>query len=409
MSRKSILIFGAGINQLTLIKAARSLHLQTIVLDPFEDAPGKRLADHFYCVAGNDYERTREIALRHKVGGIVTSQMEKPMRLMARLAQELGLIFHSLEVTERSLDKWLMKQRFVEGGVPCARGVLIARTDTLEESRLADLAFPVIIKPKDGSSSQGVFRAESFEEIGTYRPVTQAFSRDRSVIIEEFLEGPEFSIESITSQGKTTVVQFTEKFITDFPHTVEMGHLQPAPLSLQERKSIEEAVIQAIDAIGIDFSASHTEIKLTEEGPKVIEIGARLGGDFISSYLTTASCGVDLDRAAVQVALGIPPDLARRRERYACIQYCRLPAGRRVREVGDWQEILDRPGVVFADLKVQPGDVIPEIRESKDRPGFVIVAGDSREAVLALGKKYREELAEYIRMQEPVQSPMQVQ
>ena len=109
---KSIMIFGAGLNQLELIREARNLGLTTIVIDPQEDPPGKSEADFFYWVDGTDYETTRTIALKHKVSGIVTGQMEKPLRLMARLAQELGFIFNSPEVTERCLDKWLMKGNF---------------------------------------------------------------------------------------------------------------------------------------------------------------------------------------------------------------------------------------------------------------------------------------------------------
>ncbi len=100
------MIFGAGLNQLELIREARALGLTTIVIDPRDDSPGRKEADHFYRIDGDDYESTRETALRHKAGGIVTGQMEKPLRMMARLAQDLGFVFNSPEVTERCIDKW---------------------------------------------------------------------------------------------------------------------------------------------------------------------------------------------------------------------------------------------------------------------------------------------------------------
>jgi len=106
---KSILIFGAGINQLTLIEAAKELGLISVVLDPGAEPPGKAKADFFYQVGKDDYKLTREIALKHQVAGIVTGQMENPLRLMARLAEEMGFIFHSPEVIERSTNKYLMK------------------------------------------------------------------------------------------------------------------------------------------------------------------------------------------------------------------------------------------------------------------------------------------------------------
>ncbi len=386
--KDSILIFGAGINQLTLIKSAKELDLSTIVLDPNVDAPGKNISDFFYSVKGNDYKTTKGIAIKHKVKGIVTSQMEKPMRLMAKLAQELGFIFHSPEVIERSLDKWLMKQSFISNKVPCAQGVLIKKDEIIQSQSLNILNFPLILKPKDSTSSQGVYKIDQFKDIEKYLPITLSFSKSGEVIIEEFLDGPEFSIEAITYKGKTKIVQFTEKFVTSSPRTVEMGHLQPASLTEEQKSIIIEVVIKAINAIGIDNSASHTEIKLTKKGPKIIEIGARLGGDFISSYLTQASCGVNMDKAAIQVALGFKPDLKHKWGKYSFIKYLELYVGKKIIVVGNWKEILNEPGVLFAHINVKPGDIISEITNSAKRPGFVIVDGDNKRNVLRKSKYY---------------------
>ena len=203
MENKSILIFGAGLNQITLIKAAEELGLTSIVLDPFDDAPGKNFADYFYKVDGNDYETTKKIAVEHKVSGIVTSQMEKPMRLMAMLAQELVLIFHTPEITEKSLDKWLMKQAFIENNVPCAKGKLYELNEEIEKEYISDLSFPLIIKPKDATSSQGVYKIDSFNELNMCRKIAESFSKTGEIIIEEFLDGREFSVEAMTYKKNT--------------------------------------------------------------------------------------------------------------------------------------------------------------------------------------------------------------
>lgn len=407
MNKQTILIFGAGLNQLTLIQAARDLGLKTIVVDPNPDAPGKPLADVFYPVGGEDYTTTRDIAIRHRVGGIVTSQMENPMRLMARLAEELGFIFHSREVTERSLDKWLMKQAFLAHGVPCAKGILLTDDQNLPIDRIQSMGFPLIIKPRDASSSQGVVRVDSLEDLAAYLPVSRRYSKVGQVVLEEFLRGPEYSVEGITFRGESKVVQITEKFVTPFPHTVEMGHLQPASLSPVEKQAVEECVLAAIQAIGIDNSASHTEIKVMAGRGRVIEIGARLGGDFISSYLVKSSRGVDMDRAAVQVALGQRPDLGKTKDQYACIRYLQLPVGGKVTGVKEWRQILAEPPVVFAHISVEAGETIPEITESKKRPGFVVVQGNSREEVLNAAEKYLETLAGRIQIVRQEESTIQ--
>jgi len=384
--KKSILIFGGGLNQYLLIKAAKDLDYISVVIDPLPDAPGKEIADFFYVVDGKDYETTKKVALKHSVSAIVTTQMEKPLRIMAKLAQDLQLQFHSPEVVERSLNKWLMKQQFLKNNIPCANGKLFLDNQGIREKDLNNLSFPLIMKPIDATSSQGVYKVENFNEIKKYENSTRKFSRNNGLIIEEFLDGPEYSIESITYKGHTTVCQFTEKFITPFPNTVEMGHLQPADLTFEQKGEIKNLVIAAINAIGIDNSASHTEVKLTKQGAKIVEIGARGGGDFISSYLILTSTGINMDEAIIKVALGESPDLLPKCSEYAFIKYFDLPVGKRVIRINDWAEVFEEKDIVFANISIKPGDIIEKITESKKRPGFIIVKGETRDKVLSIAE-----------------------
>ncbi len=156
MKDNSILIFGgAGINQLELIREANKLGLISVAIDPSENPPGKAESSFYYQVAGNDYEATKAIAMKHAVSGIVTGQMEKPMRLMARLAEEMGYIYHSAVVVERSLNKDLMKKAFVQHDVSCAKGKLFQAKESITEESLKTFQYPLIIKPIDAFSSRG--------------------------------------------------------------------------------------------------------------------------------------------------------------------------------------------------------------------------------------------------------------
>jgi carbamoyl-phosphate synthase large subunit len=395
-TRPTILIFGAGINQLELIREAIKLGIITVVVDPAAEPPGKPLSDFFYQVQGEDYDFTKRIALEHQVNGIVTGQMEKPLRLMARLACELNLTFHTPEALERSLDKWLMKQTFMANDIPCARGKLFTGYETITEESLSDFSYPLIIKPKDAFSSRGVYKVDRFEELSGHLEETRSFASDGDILVEEFLDGKEFSIESVTFKGITTIIQITEKFITPFPNTVEMGHLQPAPLSAKEQNSILKIVESAIRAIGIDNSASHTEVILTAKGPKMIEIGARLGGDFIASYLTKASTGVSMDKAAVQVALGFAPDLHKKHNHYSYVKYLELPIGKKVVKVESIDDLFELPGLVFAHIFVKAGDVIQPVTHSGLRPACIIVEADTSEKVMNYVQKYMDLLIKKI-------------
>ncbi|MBN2167001.1 MAG: ATP-grasp domain-containing protein [Marinilabiliaceae bacterium] len=397
---KTILIFGAGLNQYNLIQAAKNLGISSIVLDPNPVAPGKNIADYFYHVAGADYEMTKQIALKHHVNGLATTQMEKPLRLMAQLAQELNLLFHSKEVVERSLDKWLMKQAFAHNGVPCAKGYLLKNQNEVDKSICDKVGYPLIMKPKDATSSQGVFKVDCYEQVIKNREKTSYYSQNGEIILEEYLPGNEYSVESITYHGNTTIIQHTEKFITPFPYTVEMGHLQPAHLNIHQKNQIDRVVKAAINAIGIDNSASHAEIKLTPDGPKMVEIGARGGGDFISSNLTLASTGVNMDEAIINVALDEKPQVYQRLNQFSFIKYFELPVGKKIIKIEDYSTLFSYKNLVFANIAIKPGEKVEQITESKKRPGFVIVKGKNRSQVLNLAKDYSQNIISRIKMDE---------
>jgi len=391
---KSIMIFGAGLNQLELIREAKALGLVTVVVDPQEDPPGRAEADHFCRIDGNDYEATKAAAVRYGVSGIVTGQMEKPLRLMARLAHEMGFAFNSPEVTERCLDKWLMKQALAANRVPCAKGILVRQG---EEIHIPEwMGYPLIIKPRDAFSSRGVYRCEDRAAIDTFIRESRSFSSTGDVIIEEFLSGEEYSVESLTYNGETTVVQFTEKYITPYPRTVELGHLQPAELDLATKMEVSAAVRRALSALGVMNSASHTEVMVTESGPAIIEVGARLGGDFIGSYLTRASTGMSMDRAAVEIALGVSPSRKPSFRAFSMIRYLELPEGKIVEEVLPADDILSLPGVIFAAVFVSPGDIIMPVSHSALRPGCIIAEAETKSQTMSRIARYSGLLAKKI-------------
>ena len=307
---------------------------------------------------------------------------------MAKLAHELKFIFNSPEVTERCLDKWLMKEIFRANEIPCAEGILIKKDEETLEEQLNEITFPVIIKPRDAFSSRGVFKCTSINEVNAHLEKSRSFSSNGDILIEEFLEGREYSVEAITYRGETSIIQFTEKFITPYPATVETGHLQPAALTSMEQDAISSVVKRALKALGIENSASHTEIMMTQTGPKVIETGARPGGDFIASYLTKSSTGISMDRAVVQIALGLKPDTARKQSKYSMIRYIDLPAGKTVKEVMSVDDIKQLPGTVFVHIFIAPGDKTVPLTHSAQRPACILTEADDRKELLNRIEEY---------------------
>lgn len=389
------MIFGAGLNQLSLINTAKNLGLETIVIDPSTSPPGKLIADIYLQVGKDDYAQTKAIALKHKVSGIITAQMENPLLLMARLAEDLKLPFPSYASVMKSRDKYLMKKAFQAKKVPCAEGILVSPGTKITEAMLGNLDYPMILKPTDANSSKGVFRICKFEDIGKYRPISEEYSGRNEVILEEFLEGPMFSAESVTHEHQTTIVQFTERHkFSPYPHFTELAHIQPASFSQAELDSADKLVRSVIAALGLNNCAGHTEFKLTATGPKVIEHGARLGGDFNTSHLVPVSSGINIEKAAIQISVGERPELTPNLcKSWVMIKWLELEVGRTVDQVLPFQDIIDGENVCQADIYVKKGDVIPPLTDSSKRPGFVIVKANNRDELLAKADHFEKVLS----------------
>jgi biotin carboxylase len=395
LNKKAILIFGSGDNQLTLIKSAKEKY-STVVIDPYEDTPGRKFADEYCVVHPQDFDGTCRVVEEFNIKGIVTAQMENPLLMMSRIAEKYSFLFPSIKQIRRARNKFLMKEAFLKCGVPCAKGKLYLKDEKITEESLSGFNYPLIIKPADAFSSRGVVSINYFGEIADYEAAARTFSSDGSVVVEEFLEGKEFSVESLTYHGKTEIIQITEKIITDYPYTVEMGHIQPAELSDQQKAQVEAIVKKAISSLELDNCASHTELKLTHEGPKIIEIGARLGGDYISSYLTLHSTGVNMDAAAADIAMGNTPDIEIKCNGYSGIFYFHLDAGSRIKEINNWMEILKHPNVVHAGILIKAGDIIPPLTDSAKRTGFIIIKSNSRKSLFILRDELLPEIKRYI-------------
>jgi biotin carboxylase len=382
---ESILIFGGGLNQLTLIQSSKDLGYRTIVIDPIEDAPAKEIADMFEVVAPKDYEKTKEIALQYKVKGIVTCQMENPLLLMAQLAEELNFIFPSKESVLNARNKYLMKQCFLKNNVPCAKGILIKKDEEISEELCNGIGFPLIIKPVDSFSSRGVFKINSFSELENYLNNTRGFSSNGDILIEEFMEGPEVSVECVVQNGKTTIVQITDKIITPYPAAVEMGHIQPSELSSDIQEQIKTIVINAVKALGIDNCGGHAEVKVTKQGVKMVEMGARLGGDYITSHLVPLSTGVNIEAAIIKIAMGEYPDLTHKFNKASSISYLLLTTGKTIASIKafDKTEISTNAKNVY--LFIKEGQIVSDITDSAKRPACVILQNETRDSILKEG------------------------
>ena len=195
-----------------------------------------------------------------------------------------------------------MRQCFMGHGVPSPKFCL---TDGQIPDIIKDFSYPVIVKPTDRSGSRGVEKVLKQEDLQQAIDRACHESFQQKAVIEEFVEGREISVESISFKGKHYVLQITDKVTTEAPFFVELEHHQPSSLPEEIKTRVKEVVLNALDALYIQNGASHSELKITKDGDiRVIEIGARMGGDFIGSDLVKLSTGYDFLQGVIEIAFG---------------------------------------------------------------------------------------------------------
>lgn len=371
---KKLLVLAAGILQIPVIKKAHDKGLYVIAVDGNPNAIGLQYADKAIVANITSEEEMLEIAFREKIDGVIHPCSEVSMNVMGRINDEMHLHGISRDTALRATNKHLMREAFEAYGAPSP---LSFCTDNIDEGYklLLNIGGKVILKPSRNSGSRGIAMVESNI---TYSDYARLFdrsireSRDHSVMIEQYVEGPEFSVEIIVWNGDTYVLQVTDKKTTEAPYFVELGHSQPSLYPEEVVNSVRDAAMKGVKALHLNDCAAHAEVKYQDGKPYIMEIGARLGGDFISTELTHLSTGIDMVAAAIDVALGIKPDFSKVSEpQGVAIRYF-TPKPGMVKSIENIEELV-RPDVYDAEIYVKPGDVVREVKSSLDRSGHIIV------------------------------------
>lgn len=380
MNQNRILIFGGGKLQQYLINTAKKKGLFTIVIDPDKNAYCKDKADVFRVVGGQDYDATLSVAKEFEVKGVITSATDKPLVMMARVAEQLSLPCCSVSAAIASTDKLAMKKVFLENSVPCAAGVEIV--DSIDYKG----DFPVIVKPRDNSGSRGVFFCRSFKELESVVSEVSRHTKKNTILVEEYIAGQEYSIESLHWHGKTKVVQITKKTTSALPYNVELEHCQPAHLPSEVKLEVEKIISKIGDAFNFANCASHTEMKITPTGDiKVIETSPRLGGDYITSHLVPLSTGISMESLLLDIVTNELTEIPKMDSKVAKVIFFTFQPGKKCGEIGSRLHVLESlKGVVDIEFNLSPFDTFPVIKNSLDRYGHVILQANSEDEMLEL-------------------------
>lgn len=382
---KKIMILGASILQLPAIIKAKEMGLEVIAVDMDKNAIGFQYADICLEISTVDIPRVLDAAKRYNINGIMTLASDMPMRTVARVCSELNLPGINEETALRATNKVVMRECLYKSNVPIPQFYRVKDIDKYLDAIL-NIEGKKIIKPADNSGSRGVYLLEDDcdnEQKKYAFEYSKMYSRQGEIVVEEYMEGPEVSVEALSIDGSVHVIAITDKLTTGAPNFVEMGHSQPCRLSEEIKKDIERIAIKAIKSIGIENGPSHTEIIVTKSGPKIVEIGARLGGDNITTHLVPLSTGIDLVKSCIKIALGEKPNLNNREEKASAIRYLEIEKGR-ISEVLGVEEAKNIKGIKQVIILKNTGEYVNEITSSSDRVGFVISQADNVDSAIEI-------------------------
>lgn len=375
--------------QLPAIQKAKGLGLQVAVVDMDCNAPGILYADCYFEVSTNDVANILSVAEIFRPDAVMTLATDMPMRSVAAVAEKFGLHAISPDVAVRATDKIEMIRCFETYKIPHPWFEVITSEKELDTLLVKHLP-PFIMKPNDASGSRGVILVDDIQEVRGAFLYSKSISKSGFVLIEEYMQGPEVSVEVMTIKGQTTVLAVTDKLTTGAPFFVEMGHSQPSVLSNEIIEKVKDIAIKTVQAIGIDNSPSHVEIIVTEDGPKLVEIGARLGGDCITTYLIPLSIGVDMVTACILLALGQEPDILPKYQKGAAIRYVKCKKGI-LQDIIGLDKAMSDPNIKHIEIVKKVGDKIIPVHSSGDRVGYVIAqATTPLEAIRASEKALNE-------------------
>ncbi|MFM9372977.1 ATP-grasp domain-containing protein [Streptomyces sp. Da 82-17] len=323
-------------------------------------------------------ERAHE-ALRFD--GVITS-CDYYLPTAARIADLLGLPGPTAEAVETACRKDATRRVLAEAGVP---GPRFAVCDSLAAAAQAarDIGYPLVLKPVDLCAGMFVRRVDdeseltaAFRALADFPVNARGQRRDPVVLLEELLDGPEVSVETVSYAGSAQVVGVTDKSVGGAPAFIETGHMFPAALPAADTEAAVDTAVRAVKALGLDEVVTHTEIKLTADGPRVVEVNPRPAGNRITELVRHVT-GIDLAAAAVDVALGRQPDLSRRATGLAsaAIGFLVPDTGGTLTAVDGADQVRAADGLLELQL-AEPGKAVKAAGSNNEYLGHVM-AGDA--------------------------------
>jgi isopentenyl diphosphate isomerase/L-lactate dehydrogenase-like FMN-dependent dehydrogenase/biotin carboxylase len=386
------MVIGGGMLQVPLIKAAKEMGLKVVVSDYNAEAEGMLIADFPVVVSTRNLNLTvnaaKEFHRQWPLNGVITVGTDAS-QTVAAVANALQLPGIPFEVAERATDKIKMRRCLQEKGVPAPQFRPVWTLDDAKQA-MEEMSLPLVIKPCDNMGARGVKKIQHRDDlVAAYQEAKEA-SISGNLIIEEFMEGVELSIDALVYQGEIFITGIADRHIERSPYFVEIGHTLPSALPEKSQRQAVEVFKAGIRALGITVGGAKGDIKMTPQGAKVVEIAARLSGGWMSAYTFPLATGVNLYRAAIQIALGeAPTDLAPKQS-FVAVERALIPQPGKILSIRGVDEARKIKGVKEVILIKEPGSIMHEVRSNMGKAGYVITVAKTREEAVRINDLARQ-------------------
>ena len=378
-----VLVVGCGFPQLGLLRAARALGLHLTGLDANPRAIGAAVCNDFREVSTHDAARIAEVAREVRAQGITTCGSEIALASTARAAETLGLPFYGdVATVDRCQAKDQMRAAFQRGGAPIPAFAVVTSLAEVESFVKAH-GLPVVIKPSRGWGQRGVSKVEQGSELAPAFERARGASATGEALVEAFIEGREFSVNAYTAKGTTTVYSVTERIITHYPDPPGITYAEwfPAGLDGHDEARAIEAALAGVRALDIRRGPTYTQLRVGPRGAMIVETAYRLGGGLDPDVALLAS-GTSLFRKILGVALSREDweNAGPEQEPHGgAIGKFLIGRPGRVVAIHGLETARTMPGVIAAEVYVEPGGNVFPLTDGSKRAGHVLAVGRDRE------------------------------
>jgi len=387
--KETIIILGAGVMQGPAINIAKELGFFTIALDGSRAAPCAEQADQFEQIDLKDKESietfARSIQSKTNRLGIMTAGTDFSASV-AWTAEKLELPGIPYEAALNASDKSRMRECFKKASLPSPEFFTITEKDIFDT---LPLSFPVVIKPVDNMGSRGCRRVDNMQEFNEAAKTALGFSRSGRAIVENYMDGPEFSVDAIVYHGEITICGLADRHIFFPPYFIEMGHTMPTIIAKEKQDAVLETFCKGIHALGLaqnkNIGAAKGDIKLTAKGPMIGEIAARLSGGYMSGWTYPYSSGALPIKAAILAAMGKQPEGLIPLKKWTCAERAFISIPGTVKQiVGVKDQQLGFNGNGAEDvnnffMRIKEGDKVSFPENNVTKCGNVIASAPDRE------------------------------